>query len=161
MQRLVFGQKPPELLEEEARERKARARFEIPIPTHAYIARKECGCCIGVASDIASYPRGTAEGVASFIKEGLTVERVTWEVYREQVSKELTFMQCPHKPVQPAKEPELFDDAEILLCDMCQEPTDEFRLVPDKTHGGFQNCCLPCADELEEANAALMRVVAQ
>jgi hypothetical protein len=34
------------------------------------------------------------------IKNGLSVERVSWETYETQISQESTFMACPH-PGQP------------------------------------------------------------
>lgn len=63
-------------------------------PTHVYVARKDCGCCIGIASDMRD--RETGEGVAEWIGDGYTVDRVDWNTYRESVCKEETFMSCPH-----------------------------------------------------------------
>ena len=62
-------------------------------PTHAYIGRKSCGCCLAVATD-----EGTSdmfEQLAVWTEEGLKMEHVTWERYRE-VSAEPTFMMCNH-----------------------------------------------------------------
>ena len=63
-------------------------------PTHVYVARKACGCCIGLATDLGD--KWTAEAVAEFISSGLTVDRIAWADYKEKVSVEETFMDCPH-----------------------------------------------------------------
>lgn len=64
-------------------------------PTHVYIARRQpCNCCLGVVTDMAD--EMTAEGVAGFIKDGMVIERVNWKIYKENISKEETFMECPH-----------------------------------------------------------------
>lgn len=38
----------------------------------------------------------TAEAVAEFVLDGLTLERVPFEVYRSQVVNSPGFMDCPH-----------------------------------------------------------------
>lgn len=68
-------------------------------PTHVYVGRKKCGCCIGVITDFED--KGTGKAVAEFIGDGLNVNRVDFEVYRNEVCKEEAFMSCPHKQ-QPA-----------------------------------------------------------
>ena len=62
-------------------------------PMHAWIGRKECGCCMAVATDIAD--ADMFQFLADETKRGLTFERVTWEEYME-VSEEETFMSCKH-----------------------------------------------------------------
>ena len=60
---------------------------------YCYIARKLCGCCVGVTTDSSSDE--TAHRVAEFIRDGLTVEHVDWDTY-ERIAQEPTFMDCPH-----------------------------------------------------------------
>ena len=64
-------------------------------PTHVYIARPPCGCCVALAN--ADNDKRTAEHVAEFITDGLAVNRVSWETYKNEVSQEETFMACPHQ----------------------------------------------------------------
>ena len=47
---------------------------------HAYIGRKSCGCVMAVTVDDAD--DWTAENVAEFIRDGLTIERVTGDYVR-------------------------------------------------------------------------------
>lgn len=66
-------------------------------PTHAYIGRKPgCHCVDAIVSD-----RGTAhtgEMVSEYIiQAGLELERIAWEDYSERVSKEPSYMNCPHE----------------------------------------------------------------
>lgn len=63
-------------------------------PTHVYVARKECGCCIGLVTDLAD--KSTGEAVAEFISSGLTVDRVAWADYADKVRHEPGFMNCQH-----------------------------------------------------------------
>jgi hypothetical protein len=63
-------------------------------PTHVYVGRKECGCVIALATDMRD--KHTGDNVAEFISDGLTVDRVDWETYKEKISLEETFMKCPH-----------------------------------------------------------------
>lgn len=58
-----------------------------------YVGRKRCGCAVGIITDLGD--ERTANGVAGFIKDGLTVNRVPWSMYR-QIAEEETFMACPH-----------------------------------------------------------------
>lgn len=62
-------------------------------PTHTYVARKDCGCCLGVVVDLRD--KNTGASVGEFIGDGLTVERVDWKTYQE-ICKEKTFLSCPH-----------------------------------------------------------------
>jgi len=52
---------------------------------HCYIGRAGCGCVVAVAVD-ATYDLGamvrTAECVAEFIRDGLTIERIPAETFR-------------------------------------------------------------------------------
>lgn len=63
-------------------------------PSHVYVARKECGCCVGLVTDLAD--KDTGAHVADFIGSGLAVERVTWDVYKDTVRHEEGFMNCKH-----------------------------------------------------------------
>ncbi len=45
--------------------------------THAYIAKKPCGCVTAVTVDLPDHPDWTSHDVADFIKSGRSVERVT------------------------------------------------------------------------------------
>ena len=69
---------------------------EIPMDTterFVYVGRKPCGCAVGIVTDLGD--DSTANAVAEFIRDGLTVNRVDWSVYR-QIAAEKTFMACPH-----------------------------------------------------------------
>ncbi len=48
--------------------------------THVYIARKQCGCVVGAATDCGD--KTTADFVRDFIKSGYTIERLTFPEYR-------------------------------------------------------------------------------
>ena len=63
-------------------------------PTHVYVARKDCGCVIGLVTDMRD--KRTGKHVAEFIADGLVVTREDWRTYRNTISKEETFMNCPH-----------------------------------------------------------------
>lgn len=63
-------------------------------PTHVYVARKDCGCVIGLVTDLRD--KSTGEGVAEFIGDGYTVSREDWQTYKDRICKEETFMACPH-----------------------------------------------------------------
>ena len=63
-------------------------------PEFVYIGRLPCGCCMALTSDYGD--KGTGRSVAEFITEGLGVNRVSWDTYRNEVSQEPTFMACPH-----------------------------------------------------------------
>jgi len=59
-----------------------------------YVGRKrQCRCAVGIITDLGD--EYTANNVADFIASGLTVNRVSWPVYR-QIAEEETFMACPH-----------------------------------------------------------------
>lgn len=72
--------------------------------THCYIGVKPCGCVVGIVTDTCD--KSTADYVAGFIRDGLTVERVTFEHYREHVKNSPGFMACPHGQLS------LFSDGE-------------------------------------------------
>ena len=60
-----------------------------------YVARRaECGCCFGVSTD--SRNKATANAVAEWIADGLVVTHVSWDMYRNVILAEETFMDCPH-----------------------------------------------------------------
>jgi hypothetical protein len=63
-------------------------------PTHVYVARKLCGCVVGLVTDLGD--KQTGKHVAEFIGSGLAVNRHDWATYREKIALELTFMACPH-----------------------------------------------------------------
>jgi len=63
-------------------------------PTHVYVGRKECGCCVALVTD--GRDKDTGKAVAEFIGEGLTVDRVDWETYTNKIRYEETFFKCPH-----------------------------------------------------------------
>lgn len=46
-------------------------------PTHDYIATAKCGCVVGLIADMVGLEKETAKEVASFIKRGCMVERVS------------------------------------------------------------------------------------
>jgi hypothetical protein len=72
------------------------------VPTHVYIGRYDCGCCVAASVDLKD--KTTAAQVAEFIESGLSIDRIDFAKYRNEVCKEETFMQCPHRPKK--KEPE-------------------------------------------------------
>lgn len=57
----------------------------------AYQGRKGCGCVVAVTVDLPEYKKDTAKELAKWIRQGLSVERVTCEVARQ------SFTICPHK----------------------------------------------------------------
>ena len=71
----------------------------LPRAEFVYVGRKSCGCVVGIASDYAD--KFTGRAVAEFITDGLTVERVSLEKYREEISNEPTFMKCQHVKKEP------------------------------------------------------------
>ena len=58
-----------------------------------YVGRKRCGCAVGIVTDLGD--SFTANAVAGFIREGLTINRVGWPAY-QQIAAEETFMACQH-----------------------------------------------------------------
>lgn len=52
--------------------------------THAYIARKPCGCVVGATVDEPQRTGHTSQVVAEWILRGMAVERVTVEEARKQ-----------------------------------------------------------------------------
>lgn len=71
--------------------------MDIPRPAFVYIGRRSCGCCTAVISDLPGFEKDTAKEVAEVIASGRTIERVAFDVYRDRVSHEETFMACPHQ----------------------------------------------------------------
>jgi hypothetical protein len=65
-----------------------------PTATHSYIGVKSCGCVVSVVVDFGD--KETARWVGNFIKEGLTIERVT----HDQVRARFTVCEC-EKPSTP------------------------------------------------------------
>lgn len=74
-----------------------RVNVSLP-PTHVYIGRAPCGCVYMLRND--DHDKDTAHDVAEVIKEGGSVERVTWKRYIDVVRNEDTFMACPHQDEQ-------------------------------------------------------------
>lgn len=74
-------------------------------PTHVYLARRPCGCVIGVTVDMAD--KATGRHVAEFIASGYAVERVDFERYRAAVVHEAGFLKsvCPHQAATLAAQP--------------------------------------------------------
>lgn len=61
--------------------------------TACYAARKACGCIVAVAVDEPEYARRNAKEVARWIRQGLTVDRVTVAVVRAS----FVGWDCPHE----------------------------------------------------------------
>lgn len=59
--------------------------------THSYVGVLPCGCRVAATVDTPGDEKRVAKDVASFIKDGLRVERVTNEEVR------LTLRRCTHK----------------------------------------------------------------
>ena len=51
----------------------------------AYVGRKACGCMVAATLDDPTWPKRMATDVADFIKDGLTIERVSIETVRDQL----------------------------------------------------------------------------
>ena len=60
--------------------------------SECYVALKACGCCVAAIVDNPERRQDTAKEVASWLRDGLTVERKSVEWVRE------TMRDCPHKP---------------------------------------------------------------
>jgi len=73
----------------------------------SYIGRKPCGCMVTAIIDNPDTSRAVATEVASWLRQGLTVERVTHQVVRD----EFMGWMCPHAPPKPEQMP-LFDTLE-------------------------------------------------
>ena len=65
---------------------------------YAYIGIKKCGCVVAAAVDSPDRPKDVAKDVAGFIRDGLTIERVSVEEVRERFND----CQCDEKPVAAA-----------------------------------------------------------
>ncbi len=53
---------------------------------HAYIGIKKCGCVVAAMADLPDHANDVAREVASFIKSGLTIERVSCEEVRVRLT---------------------------------------------------------------------------
>jgi hypothetical protein len=51
------------------------------------VARKQCGCVVGITVDDTGDPKGTAKFVAEIIRKGGTAERLTIEQGRAAIHK--------------------------------------------------------------------------
>ena len=69
---------------------------------HSYIGREPCGCCTFIMADDFENEKIRAKEIAKVIRSGRIIERISWEQWVSVVSKEPTFMSCPH-PAQPNK----------------------------------------------------------
>lgn len=65
-----------------------------PSTGFSYIARKSCGCIVGVVADDPNQRKRTARRTSEWIQAGYAVERVTDEVVRQE------YKGCSHR-VQP------------------------------------------------------------
>lgn len=63
---------------------------------YSYVARKACGCMVGATVDDPAHKKDVAREIAEWVREGLTIERVTHDVVR----KEFMGSKCPHEPKQ-------------------------------------------------------------
>jgi hypothetical protein len=61
-----------------------------PRPSHIYIARGDCGCCLGSVADYRD--KATGATVAEMIGQGWIIERVEWMDYRNRVAEEVGYM---------------------------------------------------------------------
>ncbi len=57
----------------------------------AYMGRKPCDCVVALTVDLPELKKDVAKEIGKWIRDGLTVERVSLEVARE------SFVICPHK----------------------------------------------------------------
>ena len=62
----------------------------------SYIGRAECGCIVACCVDNPFHKKDTAEALSDFIKDGLTIERVTVQFVRENFG-------CKHRKDNPQK----------------------------------------------------------
>jgi hypothetical protein len=72
----------------------------LPKPTHVYIARKKCGCVVGVVTDM--HDKSTGKFVAEFIETGYEIEHIDWATYTDKVANEPGFLGCVHQEKQLA-----------------------------------------------------------
>jgi hypothetical protein len=75
-------------------------------PAYVYVGRLPCGCAVALVNDEGN--KHTAKSVAEFIKEGLGVNRESWQKYVDEISKEPTFMKCPHEGEEEQSQLPLF-----------------------------------------------------
>jgi hypothetical protein len=69
-------------------------------PTHCYIGRAWCGCVLAITTDRGD--KHTAQSVAEFIKDGMTVERIP---YFDGRLDAIVNFDCKHGD-KPSAEPE-------------------------------------------------------
>lgn len=62
----------------------------------AYVARKKCGCICGAIVDDPSMARDIELALVSWVRERLTIDRVSNDVVRA----EFVGWNCPHEPKQ-------------------------------------------------------------
>lgn len=67
-----------------------------------YVALKKCGCWAGVVSNLLSDPKWVAKEVASFIKDGYTITKMTDSEWRDCTLTPSP--RCPHKPKEVVQE---------------------------------------------------------
>jgi hypothetical protein len=65
--------------------------------THVYVGRLACGCMVAARSDTPGEPKRVAKDVAKFMRQGMTVDRMPLQAFRE--STEPFGCTCP-----PARE---------------------------------------------------------
>jgi hypothetical protein len=69
--------------------------------THCYVGKLACGCIVAVTSDEPDCPKRVAKDVASFVREGMTIERMTLEAFRS--SKAPFGCECKKKAAAAAE----------------------------------------------------------
>ena len=62
-------------------------------PTHFYIGRKTCGCCMASCYDLKD--ASTRRSINEFMRDGLDIERIVFADYA-RVMKEPGYMNCFH-----------------------------------------------------------------
>lgn len=68
----------------------------------SYIGRKPCGCLVAAVIDDPDHASDVSKAVSSWIKRGLTIERVTHDVVRTEFTS-----RCPHEVKQTRKPKQL------------------------------------------------------
>lgn len=81
----------------------------VTAPAMAYIATVPgCGCMVACTVDVPEHARDTARELASWVRDGLTIERHTVEAVRA-----MRFRTCPHRVKARRNQPALFDESEV------------------------------------------------
>ena len=70
---------------------------------HIWIGVKDCGCYVAVCVDDIEHPGDVEKSKIDFIKDGLSVVRVTWQQWREDYMPKF-LLDCPHKPLPSSSE---------------------------------------------------------